>query len=104
MPRRSRAYGTLCSSVLRIENSNYNKGGSEFFVATGGREGVLSDWSSAGGLARSGAAGGWRHGGILCRLWMEASRPIRNVHGGKGNNGTHFTHARLKVASHGIME
>ena len=44
-------------------------------------------------------------GGILCRLWMEAGRPIRNVHGGgKSNNGTHFTHARLKVAPHGIMD
>ena len=86
-------YGTLCSSVLRIENSNYNKGGSEFFVATGGRE-----CSVIGRLLQGSETGGWRQGGILCRLWMEAGRPIRNVHVGKSNNGTHFTHARLKVA------
>ena len=62
-------YGTLCSSVLRIENSNYNKGGSEFFVATGGREGVLSDWSSAAGL-----------GG----RWMAARRhPVSTVDGSR---------------------
>ena len=81
--------------MLRIENSNYNKGGSEFFVATGG--------SMIGCQGLPGWMVGWLVVAASCMDGMEAGRqadkPNHNVHGAS-NNGTHFTHARLKVAPH----
>ena len=61
--------------------------------------GRLNDWSVAKGCL---------DGGLRCILygWMEAEqagKSIHNVHGAaRSNNGTHFTHARLKVAPHRI--
>ena len=95
--------------MLRIENSNYNKEGSEFFVAGAAATGRAMDGSMIGWLPRvglgrgtAGAPAGWLYG---CKqagtqAGRQAHRPKQNVRHPRFEQQWDTFHAREMESRH----